>query len=285
MFESTYRKLLEAGVIKPGDRHTIEPDPQPAPGGFKGLNPETVAAAMGPTMTEMQGATPIKRNPEDFVEDFTFPHRMLETQAIMKEEEARRTRGLAQQALHTDREADVDTRVQKRAALEDRLDDLWNATECLAEDLQALDTDREAHAADDYPETVPCPAPAPLPPNPKQAYGDQKVPLHFVPAASLIHEAQAFREGARKYGPFNWRLNAVEAMTYIGAALRHLAAYADGEDFDPEIKLPTHHLGLAKACLGIVLDSLETGNLIDNRPPPGAAAALLRSLKVSGKAI
>ncbi len=74
-------------------------------------------------------------------------------------------------------------------------------------------------------------------------------------------------------------------MTYIGAALRHIAAYADGEDFDPEIKLPTHHLGLAKACLGIVLDSLETGNLIDNRPPPGAAAALLRSLKVSGKAI
>ncbi len=165
MFESTYRKLLEAGVIKPGDRHTIEPDPQPAPGGFKGLNPETVAAAMGPTMTEMQGATPIKRNPEDFVEDFTFPHRMLKTQAIMKEEEARRTRGLAQQALHTDQEADVDARVQKRAALEDRLDDLWNATECLAEDLQALDTDRKAHAAADYPETVPCPAPAPFRPS------------------------------------------------------------------------------------------------------------------------
>ncbi len=278
MFESTYRKLLEAGMIKAGERHTIVPDPQPAPGGFKGLDPETVAIAMGPAMTEWQGSIPItpppeikpledklgriRRDPEDFVEDFNFPHADLEAKAIALEEKARRARGRYLQALHEDREADVDAAelAKPELDLDNYLNPLWEAA--------------------NYPETAPCPAPAPMPSNPKQIYGDQKVPLHFVPAASTIHEAQAFKEGARKYKAFNWRLNAVEAMTYIGAALRHIAAYTDGEDFDPEITEPTHHLGLAKACLGIILDSYETGNLIDNRPPKGVAADLLRDLKV-----
>ncbi len=72
MFESTYRQLLKAGMIKPGEGHTIEPDPQPAPGGFKGLDPETVAAAMGSTMTEMQGAVPIAQR-EDCEADAISP--------------------------------------------------------------------------------------------------------------------------------------------------------------------------------------------------------------------
>ncbi len=72
MFESTYRQLLKAGMIKPGEGHTIEPDPQTAPGGFKGLDPETVAAAMGSTMTEMQGAVPIAQR-EDCEADALSP--------------------------------------------------------------------------------------------------------------------------------------------------------------------------------------------------------------------
>src|SRR6266478_1997841 len=39
-----------------------------------------------------------------------------------------------------------------------------------------------------------------LPPNPKQAYGDKKIPMHLIPSAGQIHEALAFKEGARKYG-------------------------------------------------------------------------------------
>lgn len=119
--------------------------------------------------------------------------------------------------------------------------------------------------------------PRDLPPNPKQAYGDQKVALHLIPPASLIHEATAFEEGARKYGAYNWRTKAVEAMTYIGATQRHLLAYLDGEEIDPESGLL--HLALAKACLGILIDATEIGNLLDNRPAKGTAGALLRKLK------
>ena len=121
-----------------------------------------------------------------------------------------------------------------------------------------------------------------LPANPKQAYGDRKVPLHLVPSAGLIHEAMAFKEGARKYGPYNWREKAVEAMTYIGAAKRHIETWVDGEEYDPDIAELTHHLGLARACLGIILDALAVGNLIDNRPPKGSAGELIRELAKEG---
>jgi len=122
-----------------------------------------------------------------------------------------------------------------------------------------------------------------LPPNPKQAYGVRKVPLAYVPSASMIHEALAFREGARKYGAYNWRINAVEAMTYMHAALRHIYSWIDGEDFDPDAPggVRIHHLGNAKACLGIVLDSLETGNLIDDRPNEGSAPDVLKDHTLS----
>lgn len=115
------------------------------------------------------------------------------------------------------------------------------------------------------------------PPNPKQRYGDAKVPLGYVPPASIIYEAFAFQEGADKYGPFAWRNKAVEAMTYVHATLRHILAYQDGEFIDPESGKP--HLGLAKASLGILIDATEQGNLIDNRPIPGQASKLLASMR------
>ena len=179
-------------------------------------------------------------------------------------------------------------------------DGRWLSLEEAAKLLQDMDADDEADDEADLgpnmtrydgataqkhielvevPEDLDALPPDALPPNPKQRYGDRKVPLHYVPPASTIHEAQAFAEGARKYGAYNWRRNAVEALTYIGAAQRHILAYLDGEDYDPEIEHEVHHLGLAKACLGIILDALETGNLIDNRPPSGEAADLLRDLQ------
>ncbi len=115
-----------------------------------------------------------------------------------------------------------------------------------------------------------------LGPNPKQAYGDKKVAMHYVPPALLIYAALAFKEGVRKYGAYNWRSTRVEAMTYIGAVMRHVSAYLDGEDIDEESGKP--HLALAIACLGILADTTEGGMLIDNRPPPGPAGSLIRKL-------
>lgn len=112
--------------------------------------------------------------------------------------------------------------------------------------------------------------------NPKDAIGDTKAALHLVPAALSIYASQAMSLGAAKYGPYNWRENKVQAHVYYAAALRHLAAWFDGEDADPE----SHalHLAHAAACLAILLDALATGNLIDDRPTPGATAELLAAV-------
>ncbi len=114
-----------------------------------------------------------------------------------------------------------------------------------------------------------------LPPNPKQAYGDLKIPLGLVPSTALILMGQAFKEGARKYGPYNWREKSVESMTYLHATLRHVAAYIDGEEIDPESGNP--HLAHALACLAIIADAAAVGCLLDNRPPHGVAGELLRA--------
>lgn len=112
-------------------------------------------------------------------------------------------------------------------------------------------------------------------PNPKQAYGDRKIPLHLVPWAAMIATAEGLGEGAPKYGAFNWRGTKVEAMTYIGAALRHIAAWVDGEDVDPDSKTGKRHLSGALASLAILVDAIDGDFVIDNRPPPGPAPRLL----------
>lgn len=109
--------------------------------------------------------------------------------------------------------------------------------------------------------------------NPKDAIGDTKPPLHLVPAALGIYASQAMANGAAKYGPFNWRKNPVRAEVYVSAALRHLAAWFDGEDHAEDSGV--HHLAHAAAGLAILLDAMATGNLIDNRPVSGPAARLI----------
>lgn len=117
-----------------------------------------------------------------------------------------------------------------------------------------------------------------LPPNPKKAYGDLKVPLHLVPAALDIGAAISLGEGGEKYGPFNWREDPVEAMTYVGALKRHLAGYVDGEDIDPESTWGKTHLQGLAGCIAILLDATDMGTLIDNRPKKGRAAQRIREL-------
>lgn len=114
--------------------------------------------------------------------------------------------------------------------------------------------------------------------NPKDRLGLSKVSLSKVPVAGLIHEALAMRDGAAKYGPHNWRENKVIGTIYVDACLRHLFAWFDGEDYAPDSGV--HHLGHAKACLGILLDALETGNLDDDRPIEGVAAELFAQYEV-----
>lgn len=111
-------------------------------------------------------------------------------------------------------------------------------------------------------------------PNPKDLFGVRKVPaLSVVPATSMIYEALGMWEGAEKYGAFNWRDHPVQAMVYVDAMDRHIKAWVAGQETDPKSGKP--HLGHAKACIGIIIDAFETGNLIDNRPKNAATLRLL----------
>ncbi len=110
--------------------------------------------------------------------------------------------------------------------------------------------------------------------NPKDLIGITKPDLALIPPASTIYEALAMMDGAAKYGAYNWRLKKVQAMIYLSAAKRHIEAVIDGEYTDPKSKVP--HLAHAKACCGILADAFEGGFIIDNRPPKGPGAALIR---------
>lgn len=102
-------------------------------------------------------------------------------------------------------------------------------------------------------------------PNPKQKYGDAKVKMQLVPQAAVISMARGLAEGAEKYGAWNWRDQPVEFMTYVGAIQRHLAAFIEGEDIDPDGAGKSHIDGAA-ACIAILCDIVASGNFIDNRP-------------------
>lgn len=116
------------------------------------------------------------------------------------------------------------------------------------------------------------------PTNPKDLIGTKKPQLDLVPPALIIHVARAMEDGAKKYQKFNWRGHPVKASVYQAAALRHLLAWADGEELAEDSGV--HHLAHAAACFGILLDAQESGNLIDDRPAKGPAADVVKRFTV-----
>ncbi len=115
--------------------------------------------------------------------------------------------------------------------------------------------------------------------NPKDLQGVKKPPLHLVAPVSVLHEAMAMLDGAQKYGPFNWRDKRVVASIYVAAAKRHIDLWFEGEQVAQDSGV--HHLGHAKACLGIILDAEAMDCLIDDRPNPcdGAYAKAVAAME------
>jgi len=95
----------------------------------------------------------------------------------------------------------------------------------------------------------------------------------------LLHTAMAMKNGAEKYGPYNWREHPVQNVIYIDAAMRHLMAYLDGEECAEDSG--SHHLGHAAACMMIVMDAMEQGNMIDKRPPKGKVPELIKRFTIT----
>lgn len=110
--------------------------------------------------------------------------------------------------------------------------------------------------------------------NPKTVMGAKKPDVSLIPPVALLEESRVFQLGAAKYGPYNWREKTVSTRVYTAAALRHILAYQDGEDIDPESG--QSHLSHARACLAIIIDAKYNDKLNDNRPLPGKAGELSR---------
>lgn len=109
--------------------------------------------------------------------------------------------------------------------------------------------------------------------NPKDEIGDTKPDLSLIPPSALIEMARGFADGARKYGPFNWRGKPVRARVYTAAAMRHILLWADREENASDSNV--HHLGHAMDCLAILVDAQRGGDMHDDRPPPGKAAEMI----------
>ncbi len=101
--------------------------------------------------------------------------------------------------------------------------------------------------------------------NPKDAVGARKVPMSFVPSGVLQEVAVGMFEGGLKYGRHNYRAIGVRASVYYDAAMRHLMAYWEGEDIDPDSGLS--HITKAITSLVVMRDAMLHGKFYDDRPP------------------
>lgn len=112
--------------------------------------------------------------------------------------------------------------------------------------------------------------------NPKDLAGAPKVSTTLVPEIAVIELAQAFRDGARKYSPYNWRHAPVKTTVYLDAMERHLMLYRAGQDKASDSML-SHLTHIMSGC-AILLDAELNGTRIDDRhklPDPGKLEKVL----------
>jgi hypothetical protein len=101
--------------------------------------------------------------------------------------------------------------------------------------------------------------------NPKDAIGTKKVPMFSVVPMNVIGEiALGMMEGGLKYGRHNYREAGVRASVYLDALGRHMGAWWEGEDIDPDSGLS--HVTKAITSLVVLRDSMMQGNWVDDRP-------------------
>lgn len=92
---------------------------------------------------------------------------------------------------------------------------------------------------------------------------DQDKPrMELLSTAALTGIAEVLTFGAKKYAAHNWR-GGIEYSRLIGAALRHITAFNDGEDLDPESGLS--HIDHAQCCLHFLSTQIHKGTGLDDR--------------------
>lgn len=105
------------------------------------------------------------------------------------------------------------------------------------------------------------------PANPKDmaATRDGKPRLDLLEHVAEVEIAKAIGTGADKYGVGNYRTIPILARVYGAAMRRHIGAWLDGQDMDPESGLS--HLAHIGANVHVLLAAIESGTFVDNRGP------------------
>lgn len=100
--------------------------------------------------------------------------------------------------------------------------------------------------------------------NPEGKKFDQnKVRLVLLPFSALEEVANVLTYGAKKYGDYNWT-KGIKYSRLLSATLRHMFAWANGENEDKETGL--NHLAHAICCLLFILTYiLQNKTELDDR--------------------
>ncbi len=89
-----------------------------------------------------------------------------------------------------------------------------------------------------------------------------KPPMELLSHEALVEIAKVFGHGMVKYGKFNYK-SGINWGRVIGAAQRHLGAFNDGEDVDPESGLS--HIAHLGCCAIMLLDYIKHNPEFDDR--------------------
>ena len=103
-------------------------------------------------------------------------------------------------------------------------------------------------------------------------HDDGKLPYYLLPFDAVDEVVAVLRHGAKKYGDRNWE-GGMDWSRLLGASLRHLSSYSQGQRVDPE----THLYALAHAICNLLFllayekrmvgnDDLPTAGTIDLDP-------------------
>jgi hypothetical protein len=100
-------------------------------------------------------------------------------------------------------------------------------------------------------------------------HDDGKTPMNLLSREALEQIAMVMAFGKDKYAAHNWR-KGFQWSRPLSAAMRHIMAFNDGEDKDPESGLS--HLAHAACCIMFLLEFEKTHKELDDRWKPAEKA-------------
>jgi hypothetical protein len=93
-------------------------------------------------------------------------------------------------------------------------------------------------------------------------FDGDKPRMDLIDRAAMEELGYVLGFGAKKYAANNWR-KGINYSRLVGAALRHIHAFNDGEDKDPESGYS--HIGHAMCCLMFLMGTIKHNPDMDDR--------------------